>query len=92
MNSNTAESSVKIDPAMKEAIAHEVYQALHDTMPNLLAEALKTIKKDTPRRKEKPVVDDVVSTESDKGDSEAEVVKVVSKGCDYTTFMRCVTP
>jgi hypothetical protein len=30
------------------AIAHEVYQALHDTMPELLAEAMKTmgIKKD----------------------------------------------
>jgi molecular chaperone GrpE (heat shock protein) len=62
-------------------------------MPNLLAEAMKAVNKDAPKKKkDKPVAEVEVSTDSDKEDSEASSEKVVSKGCNYTTFNTCGPP
>jgi hypothetical protein len=69
---------------------------MHETMPNMLAEAMKAVeekKKDSPKKKrEKPLAGVEVSSESDEEESEASAEKVVSKGCNYTSFKRCDPP
>jgi hypothetical protein len=40
-NNSNHGNRVEVDPAVREAIANEVYQALHDTMSGMLAEAMR---------------------------------------------------
>jgi hypothetical protein len=48
-----------MDPTIREVIAHEVYKALHDTMPRLLAGAKKDMrgKKEEAKKKKKPTLE-----------------------------------
>jgi hypothetical protein len=89
-NSNGG-NGLEVNPAIKEAIAHEVYQALHDTMPGMLAEAVKAMggKNDEVNKKKTPNLEMEVITESEEGNDTEESEEDTKKGCNYGAFKRC---
>jgi hypothetical protein len=82
---------VEVEAEMKEAIAHEVYQALHDTMPGMLAEAVKALggKKEEAKKKKKPTPELEVITESEEEDDTEKSEGFTKKGCNYGVVKRC---
>ncbi|KAJ0722972.1 putative transcription factor interactor and regulator CCHC(Zn) family [Helianthus annuus] len=75
---------------IREAIADEVYQVLHNSMPQIIAEAVKAATEDgrgARRVHEEP--DLVLSSDEDNG---VFASRVAARGCSYGDFMKCKPP
>jgi hypothetical protein len=67
-NDSNRGNEVEVDPAVREAIAYEVCQALHERIPGMLAEAVRSVggKKDETKKKKPTPVMHVVAESKDE--------------------------
>jgi hypothetical protein len=84
---------VEVDPVVREAIVNEVYQALHDTMSGILAEAMMAMggRKDEAKKK-KQIPEMQVITESEEQNDTEESDGDARRGHNYGAFKRCNPP